>query len=84
MSGISSIVPSHRLTTPIIRHPLSFIPGLKPSFSAKPSHRSLPFLLQACFHGFPGLFAATSEHIRFYFLVYLFPFLVVGSVSVFE
>ena len=26
--------------------PHSFIPGLKPSFSANPSHRSLPFLLQ--------------------------------------
>jgi len=25
--------------------PHSFIPGLKPSFSANPSHRSLPFLL---------------------------------------
>jgi len=24
----------------------SFIPGLKPPFSANPSHRSLPFLLQ--------------------------------------
>jgi len=27
-------------------HPYSFIPRLKPSFSANPSHRSLPFLLQ--------------------------------------
>jgi len=27
--------------------PHSFIPGLKPSFSANPSHRSLPFLLRA-------------------------------------
>jgi len=26
--------------------PHSFIPGLKPSFSANPSHRSFPFLLQ--------------------------------------
>ena len=26
--------------------PHSFISGLKPSFSADPSHRSLPFLLQ--------------------------------------
>jgi len=25
---------------------ISFIPGLKPSFSANPSRRSLPFLLQ--------------------------------------
>ena len=28
--------------------PHSFIPGLKPSFSANPSHRSLPFLLPDC------------------------------------
>jgi len=27
----------------------SFIPGLKPSFSANPSHRSLPFPLQLVF-----------------------------------
>jgi len=26
--------------------PHSFIPGLKPSFSANPSHRDLPFLLR--------------------------------------
>ena len=36
----------HRLTTLIIHHPLTFIPGLKPSFSANPFYRSLPFLLQ--------------------------------------
>ena len=42
-----------------------FIPGLKPSFSANPFHRSLPFLLQDWLHGFPGLFTDTSEHIRF-------------------
>jgi len=59
--------------------PHSFIPGLKPSFSAKPSHRSLPFLLQDWLRGFPGLFTNTSEHIRF--LVFLFfHFLAVGSV----
>jgi len=51
----------------------SFIPDLKPSFSANPSHRSLLFLLQDWLHGlFPGLFTDTSEHIRFYFLVFLF------------
>jgi len=41
----------------------SFIPGLKPSFSANPSHRSLPILLQDRLH---GLFTDTSEHIRFF------------------
>ena len=46
--------------------PHSFIPGLKRSFSANPSHRSLPFLLRDCrLHGFPGLFTVISEHIRF-------------------
>jgi len=53
--------------------PHSFIPGLKPSFSAKPSHLSLPFLLPDRFHGFHGLFSDNSEHIPFYyFLVFLF------------
>ena len=33
--------------------PHSFIPGLKPSFSANPSYRSLPFLLQDWLHSFP-------------------------------
>ena len=33
----------------------SFIPGLKPYFSANASHHSLPFLLQDWLHGFPGL-----------------------------
>jgi len=47
--------------------------GVKPfSFSASPSRRSLPFLLQDWLHGFRGLFTDTSEHIRFYFLVFLF------------
>ena len=47
--------------------PHSFIPA---SFSANSSHRSLPFLLQDRLHGFPGLFTDTSEHIRFYFVVF--------------
>ena len=56
----------------------SFIPGLKPSFSANPSHRSLAFLLQDRLHGFPGLFTDTSEHICFFTFSFLFfPFLVV-------
>ena len=50
-----------------------FIPGVKPSFSAKRSRRSLPFLLYDWFPGFPGLFTDTSEHIPFYFSVFLFP-----------
>ena len=33
----------------------SFIPGLKPSFSADPSHCRLFFLLQDWYHGFLGL-----------------------------
>jgi len=43
--------------------PHSFIPGLKPSFSANPSHHSLPFL-QDRLHGFPRLLNDTSEYIR--------------------
>jgi len=44
----------------------SFIPGLKPPFSANPFHRSLSFLLQGWLHRFPGLFTNTSEHIRYF------------------
>jgi len=51
--------------------PHSFIPGLKPSFSANPSHHSL-LLPQDWLHRFSGLFTDTSEHICFYFLVFLF------------
>jgi len=44
----------------------SFIPGLKPSFSANPSHCSPSFLLlKYSLHGFPGLFCC-------YFWAYLF------------
>jgi len=50
----------------------SFTPGLELSFSANPSHHSLPFLLPDWFHGFPRLFTKTSEHICFYILVFLF------------
>ena len=51
---------------------LSFIQDLKPSFSAN------PFPLQPFFFFFrtdymiPQTFTVTSEHIRFYFLVFLF------------
>jgi len=61
------------LSSPISpSHLHSFTPRLKPSSSANPSHRSLPFLFPDWLHGFPGMFTDTSEHIRFYFLVFLF------------
>jgi len=56
---------------PSVRHshhpsPLhSFIPGLKPSFSANPSHRGFPFLLRDGLNGSTELFTDTSYHIRF-------------------
>jgi len=49
--------------------------GFKPSFFANPSHRSLSFSssgLTTGIPGFPRLFTVNSEHIRFYFLVFLF------------
>ena len=52
----------------------SIIPSLFHSFSANPSHRSLPFLLQEWLEGFAGLFTDTSEHIRFLLLSFsVFP-----------
>ena len=48
---------------------LSFIPDLKPSFSANPSPTLLQHLLTTWI---PQTFAVTSQHIRFYFLVFLF------------
>ena len=49
----------------------SFIPGLKPSFSANPSHCSPSFLLlKYLLRGFPGLFINISEHICFLLLVF--------------
>jgi len=52
----------------------SFIPGLKPSFSANPSHCSPSFLLlKYLLRGFPGLFTVISEHICFVlFVVFCF------------
>jgi len=60
----------------------SFTPGLKPSFSANPSHCRPSFLLlKYSSHGFPGLFTVISDHICFLLLVFLFlHFLVVGCV----
>ena len=58
-----------------------FIPGLKPSFSANPSHCSLPFFFRIdCMYS-PRLFTVTSEHICFLlFSFFVLHFLVVGSV----
>ena len=53
---------------------LSFIPGLKPPFSANPSHRSLSFSSSGLTTWIPQTLTVTSEHIRFYFLVFLFSF----------
>ena len=50
----------------------SFSPGLKPSFYANPSHRSLSFSSSGLTTWIPQTFTVTSEHIRFYFLVFLF------------
>jgi len=70
------------ITISIPSPPHSFIPGLKPSFSANPSNCSLPFRLQDWLHGFPRLFTDTSEHTRFSRFTFLFfHFLVVGSVQ---
>jgi len=63
LSGTSSVPSTHHSHHP--SPPLSFIPGLKPSFSANPSHRSLLFFLQDWLHGFAGLFTDISEHIHF-------------------
>jgi len=57
-------------------------PGLKLSFSANPSHRSLPFLLPDWLHGFPGLFTDTSENIRFYSVVFYFVVFLFSTVVV--
>ena len=51
---------------------LSFIPGLKPSFSANPFHCSLSFSSSGIRTDYmiPQTFTVTSEHIRFYFLFF--------------
>ena len=47
--------------------PHSFNPGLKPSFSANPSHHSLPFFFRTnSMNALSRLFTDTSEHIRFF------------------
>jgi len=50
----------------------SFIPVLKPPFSANPSHCSLSFFFFRTDYMIPHTFTVTSEHIRFYCLVFLF------------
>ena len=71
---------SSSLTMLVFHHPSHFHSRLKPSFfSANPTHRSLPFLLQHWLHGFARLFD-TSEHIRFFYFFSVFHFLVVDSV----
>ena len=63
-----------------------FIPGLKLSFSANPSHCRPSFLLlKYLLCGFPGLFTVISEHICFLllnsFFLFFLHFLVEGSVT---
>ena len=59
----------------------SFIPGLKPSCSANPSHRSLSFSSSGLTTWISPTFTVTAEHIRFYFFSVLsLHFLVVVSV----
>ena len=57
---------------------LSFIPDLKPSFCTNPSHCSLSFSSSGLTTWIPQTFTVTSEHIRFYFLVFFLYFLVVS------
>jgi len=61
-----------RKTARKISPTISFILDLKPSFSANPSHRSLSFSSSGLTTWIPQTFTVTSEHIRFYFLVFLF------------
>jgi len=55
------------LTVILISFPpptLSFIPDLKPSFSANPFHAAYLFLFRTDYM-IPQTFAVTSEHIRY-------------------
>jgi len=58
------------ISIPSPRH--TFIPGLKLSFSANPSHSSLSFYSSGLTTCIPQTYTATSKHTRFYFLVFLF------------
>ena len=55
-------------------HTLSFIPDLKPSFSANPPPLQSFFFFFRTDYTIPQTFTVTSEHIRFYFLVFLHTF----------
>ena len=79
MSGSSFISSINSPVSPLIYR--SFFQGLKLSFSANSSHRSLPFLLPGWLHGFPGLLTDTSEHIRYFTFYFFFHFLVFGSLT---
>jgi len=68
----AATAPPPRKTARKISPTISFIPDLKPSFSANPSHRSLSFSSSGLTTWIPQTFTVTSEHIRFYFLVFLF------------
>jgi len=70
-----TLIPPSVPSTHHFHHPLplhSFNPSLKLSFSVNPSHRSLSFSSSGLTTWIPHTFTVTSEHIRFYFLVFLF------------
>jgi len=50
----------------------AFIPGLKPSFSPNPFHRSLSFSSSGLTAWIPHTFTVTSEHIGFTFQFFCF------------
>jgi len=82
LAQLPSVPSTHHSHHPSPSHP--FTPDLRRSFSANPSHHSLPFLLQNWLHGFPGLFTATSEHISFLLFIFFnffYIFLVFGFVQ---
>ena len=67
--GWNSFGGGARITFGGLQPPPKPSPGYVPA--ANHSHRSLLFLLPDWLHEFPGLFTDTSEHIRFYFVVFL-------------
>jgi len=77
-AAVGGVVRDHAVTFILIiisipSSPRSFIPDLKPSFSANPSRSAaFPFFFRTDNMDFPRLFTVTSEHVRFYFLVFLF------------
>ena len=66
----------------VFHHPVSFIPDLKPSFSANPFQCSLSFSSSGLTMWIPQTFTVTSEHIRFLLFTFsVLHFLVVVSVG---